>query len=86
MMAVSVPGRAVKEMLAIDPEVNAVHLQATGTARGFGAADQVAVGEYQVDVADRDHVALVQYGRTHAYPVDEGAVDAMSVPDLGAER
>ena len=79
-------GDSVQEFLAVDPEVNAVDLQAAGAGRGFGAADQVAVGEDEVDVADRDHVALVQHRRADAHAVDEGAVDAVCVPDLGAER
>ena len=79
-------GDSVQQFLAVDPEVNAVDLQAAGAGRGFGAADQVAVGEDEVDVADRDHVALVQHRRADADAVDEGAVDAVCVPDLGAER
>ena len=35
-----------------------------GAGRGFGAADQVAVGEDEVDVADRDHVAADDLVRT----------------------
>ena len=62
------------------------HLQAAGAGRGFGAADQVAAGEDQVDVADRDHVALVEHRRSDPDAVDEGAVDAVRVADLGAER
>ena len=40
--------------------------------------------EHQVDVADRDGVAVVQHRRLDARTVDERAVDAAVVADLGA--
>ena len=83
MMAVSVPGRAVSEMSSssclpsIDDVLDVAHLQAAGAGRGLGAADQVAVGEHQVDVADGDHVALGQDRRPDPGAVDERPVDAV---------
>ena len=77
----------VEQLLAVvDGEVDRVHLQAAGAGRGFGAADQGAVGEDQVDVADGDHVALAEHRGADPDTVDEGAVDAVGVADLGAQR
>ena len=53
-------------------------------ARGLGAPDQRATAEHQVDVADGDGVAVVQDRGFDARAVDEGAVDAAVVADLGA--
>jgi hypothetical protein len=78
-------GNVVQQLLAVDLELNPVDFQAAGAGRGFGAADQVAAGEDQVDVADGDHVALVEHRRADAHAIDERAVDAAGVPDLGAE-
>ena len=91
MMAVRVPGRAgqrdvVQQLLAVDLEVDLIHLQTAGTGGGLGTTDQGAVGVDQVDVADGDHIALVEDGRPHPDAVDEGPVDALRVPNLGADR
>ena len=71
---------------AVHGEADRVHLQPAGACRRFGATDQVAVGEHQVDVADGDHVAFAQHRRPDPDTVDEGAVDAVCVADLGAQR
>ena len=89
MMAVSVPGLArhrdlLQQILAIDREVDVAHLQAAGAGRRFLAAHQHAAGEHQVDVADRDHVALAQQRGPDPHPVDECPVDAVRVADLDA--
>ncbi len=77
----------VEQLLSVvDGEGDRVHLQAAGARRRFGAADQGAVAEHQVDVADGDHVAVGQDRRSDPDPVDECAVDAVRVPDLGAQR
>ena len=63
-----------------------MHVQAAGAAGrgGLGATDQGAAVEHQVDVADGDGVAVVQDGAFDARTVDERAVDAAVVADLGA--
>ena len=47
---------------------------------GLGATDQGAIVEHQVDVADRDHVAVAQQRRIDARAVDERPVDAARRP------
>ncbi len=80
--------RDVVEQLfsAVDGETDRFDLQAAAAGGRPGAADQGAAGEHQVDVADGDDVAVAQDRRTHPDPVDEGAVDAVRVTDLGAQR
>ncbi len=48
--------------------------------------NQVAVGDSQVDVADRDHVALAQRRGQDPDAVDESPVDAVSAVDPDADR
>ena len=68
MTAVSVPGRAVSEMLSSSVLLPSMVHVTPCTSRppvlvagcGLGAADQRAAAEHQVDVADGDRVALVQ--------------------------
>ena len=50
----------LEQLLAIYAELNLTHLEPAGAGRGFSAADQDPIGENQVDVADRDHVAVLQ--------------------------
>ena len=69
-----------------DGVADRVHLEAAGAGRGLGAPDQGAAGEDQVDVSDCDDVALGQHRRPDPDAVDEGAVDAVRVADLGAQR
>ena len=86
------PGRAAIVMLSSSVllfsivQVTAVHLEAAGFGgRGrLGATGQRAAREHQVDVADRDGIAVAQHRRVDAGAVDERAVDAAVVPDLGS--
>ena len=92
MMAVSVPGCAANEMSSSSVLLFSIVHVTPCTSRppvrvaavALVTASECAVTEYEVDVADRDDVAVVQHRRLDPGPVDEGAVDAAVVPDLGA--
>ena len=75
-----------QRLVALDRPRDAVHLEAAGAGGGvgLGAAGQRAAREHQVDVADRDGVAVAQHRRVDARAVDERAVDAAVVADLGS--
>ena len=75
-----------QRLVALDGPGDAVHVEAAGAGGrlGLGAPGQRAAGEHQVDIADRDGVAVVQQRRLDARAVDERAVDAAVVADLGA--
>ena len=57
-----------------------------GSGGGLGTTDQRAVTEDEVDVADGDGVTVGEHRGVDAHTVDEGAVDAAVVADLGARR
>ena len=75
-----------QRLVVLDRPCHAVHFQAAGRrgGGGLGAPDQCAVPEDQVNVADGDRVAVGEQLRLDAGAVDERAVDAAVVADLGA--
>ncbi len=75
-------------LVVLDRPRHAVHFESAGAGRrlGLGAPHQCAAAEHQVDVADRDGVAVVQHRRIDTCTVDECAVDAAVVADLRAAR
>ena len=75
-----------QRLVALDGPRQPAYVQTAGggVGGGFGTAGQGAAVEHQVDVADRDGVAVVEQRGGDTGAVDECAVDAAVVADLGS--
>ena len=77
-----------QRLVALDGPRQPAYVQTAGggVGGGLGAAGQRAAVEHQVDVADRDGVAIAEQRGVDTGAVDECAVDAAVVADLGPGR